>query len=263
MKQFCFATKYAAGSTDVAGDINIVGNNLVLRRNPDNGGDILYPIYPKDLSTSISEGTAPVQMVKSFEIPEVQPYLDYTVIFVKKGTGFNERSNWTASVHTTTKDTASTVAAAIAKFVNNNTELLGLTASSNEAVVTVTGPATGENYEIKFGDELYGTKLEDGAKEGKVAYMNAKDVMDLANKCAADAGFEYTYDDFAGLYPNFPFNPLALGEGADKAFFVVNIRFTEPRKVGTREESVYQMIHVVFDSKEKATAFETAVKALK
>lgn len=257
MKQFCFATGYGTEN----GNITIVGNNLVLKRTTEEGGDILYPIYPKDLTVNVSEGKAATKMVKEFTVPEITPFLDYTVVFVKTGKGLNDRSNWTCSIHASARDTAETVAAAIKAYADNNKENLGLDVTVDGAKVTVNGPATGENYEIKLGDELYGEAVTGTA--GAPAYMNAKDVMDLAMKCAADAGFEYTYDDFAGLYPNFPFNPLALGNGTDKPFYVVNIRFTEPRLMGTREESVYQMIHVAFDTKAKATALETAVKALK
>lgn len=257
MKQFCFATGY--GTTN--GNITIEGNNLVLKRTTEEGGDILYPICPKDLTVNVSVGKGVTQMKKTFTVPEITPFLDYTVVFVKTGKGLNDRSNWTCSIHASARDTAETVAAAIKTYADKNKENLGLDVTVEGAKVTVNGPVTGENYEIKLGDELYGEAVTGTA--GAPAYMNAKDVMDLAMKCAADAGFEYTYDDFAGLYPNFPFNPLALGNGTDKPFYVVNIRFTEPRRMGTREESVYQMIHVAFDAQEKATALETAVKALK
>lgn len=255
MKQFCYAS--AVGTS--AGQISVNGNNLVLHRNAENGGDILYPIFDKEFTANVSEGYGAVQMSKEFTIPEVSPYMDYTVIFVKTGTGFNERSNWTATIHTGAKDDSSTVAAAIAKYATDNKELLGLTVVADGAKVTVTGPVTGENYEIKFADELYGTTFAEGATNGKEAYLNAKGIMDLANKCAADAGFEYTYDDFAGLYPNFPFDPLALGRGEDKQFCVVNIRFTEPRQMGTREESVYQLIHVAVPTKAVAKELTTAL----
>lgn len=245
MRQFILAKDYgtAAGQVSVEeikeGE-NVVARNLVLHRLPADGGDILYPIYPKDFTYNVAEPTGATQFKVVITVPDVDPYLDYSVIFTKKGKLFNERANWTATVHTTATDTKDTVAAEIAKFVNNNTNTLGLTAQVAGAVVTITGPATGEDFAVTAADELPRTAVAKPTA-GKTAFMDAAMVEDLMAKCAADMGYEYT-EESDGIYPKYPFK---VDAGQYKVF---TLRFTEPRLMGTREEAVYQIIQVAFPS---------------
>lgn len=255
MRQFILAKDYgtAAGQVSVA-EIKEGGNvglNLVLHRAPADGGDILYPIYPKDFTYNVADGTAGTAKATQFKvvitIPDVSPYYDYSVIFTKKGKQFNERANWTATVHTNTSSTKETVAAEIAKFVKNNANTLGLTAQVAANVITITGPATGEDFAVTAGDELPRTAIGE-VTAGKTAFMDAAMVEDLMAKCAADMGYEYT-EESDGIYPKYPFK---VDAGQYKVF---TLRFTEPRLMGTREEAVYQIIQVAFPS--TAEAVET------
>lgn len=247
MKQFVFAKGYAP---DTDYNVSLVKadngcHNLVLQRPNEKGGNVLFPIYAKDLTCAVSKPyAAAVTYTAAFTIPEIVPYLDYTVTFIKKGKQFNERNKWSAVIHARATDDATTIASKIAKFVEDNETTLGLTATAADAVVTVTAVKAGEDYAITFGDELYGVKL-DSETAGTPAWMDAPMVKDLAAKCAADAGFEYTYDDF-DIYPGIEFNPLAQADTADTGFVVYSIRFTEPRVMATRDDAVYQMIHVAF-----------------
>ena len=70
--------------------------------------------------------------------------------------------------------------------------------------------------------------------------MDAAMIKDLFAKCAADEGFEYTAEDALELYPG-----LNKNLDINKQYVIFNIRFTEPRRVGTREESIYQTLHIV------------------
>lgn len=251
MRQFILAKDYgtAAGQVSVVEtkEGENVGLNLVLHRLPADGGDILYPIYPKDFTYNIAAPTGATQFKVVITVPKVDPYLDYSVIFTKKGKLFNERANWTATVHTTAASTNETVAAEIAKFVNNNTNTLGLTAQVAGAVVTVTGPATGEDFAVTAADELPRSAVAKPTA-GKTAFMDAAMVEDLMAKCAADMGYEYT-EESDGIYPKYPFK---VDAGQYKVF---TLRFTEPRLMGTREEAVYQIIQVAFPS--TAASLET------
>lgn len=252
MRQFIFASEFLellAGNETDYGKLTIVEepskgcHNFVLKRDPAKGGDILYPFYAKDFTVVKAAYSAAKTFTATLTIGDVNPYMDYTVIFTKKGLTFNERCNWTASVHTTVKDTPATVAAKIALYVNKNTAGLGLKAEAAEAVITFTAVKAGADFAIKPADELLGTEVKVTTK-GAEAFMDAKMVKDLFAKCAADAGFEYTYDELEGLYPNLDFNPLAQPDNADTGFDVVTVRFTEPRVMGTREEAVYQIIQI-------------------
>ena len=257
MRQFILAAGFTATEgTDTsavgAGKLTMVipdnkCANLVYKRTNEQGGDILFPIYPKDLTYTIANYAAPVKYKAVFKIPEITPFLDYTVTFVKKGLKFNERNKWSAVVHAGATATAETVAEAIVKCVKENKGGLGLEVVAGEttgATIVVQAVKAGEDYAITFGDDLYGTALTSETK-GKEAFMDAAMIKDLFNKAAADRGYEYTYDDF-DIYPGFEFNPLKTADAEDKGFKVYTIRFTEPRLMGTREEAVYQIVQVAF-----------------
>lgn len=247
MKQFLFAIAY--GTSDYNVTLEEVDNghhNLVYKRPNEKGGNILFPIYGKEITCAVSAPyEAATTFTAEFTVPEVTAFLDYTVTFIKKGKQFNERNKWSFSDHAKASDDAAAIATRIAKYVNDNAFTLGLTAVAEEAAVTVTAKKAGEDYAVTFGDEMFGTTLTN-VTAGKAAWMDAAMIKDLAKKCAADAGFEYTYDDFEDFYPGFDFNPLASADAVDTGFVVYSIRFTEPRVMATRDDAVYQMIHVAF-----------------
>lgn len=256
MRQFILAKDYgtAAGQVSVEeikeGE-NVVARNLVLHRAPADGGDILYPIYPKDFTYNVADGTTETVKATQFKVvitvPDVDPYLDYSVIFTKKGKLFNERANWTATVHTTATDTKDTVAKKIGDYVKNNFNTLGLTAQVAANVITITGPTTGEDFAVTAADELPRTAVSKPTT-GKTAFMDAAMVEDLMAKCAADMGYEYT-EESDGIYPKYPFK-VDAGQ-----YILYTLRFTEPRLMGTREEAIYQIIQVAFPS--TAASLET------
>lgn len=265
MRQFILASDFKAGELAgvAVGQLGLIGTakkdaNLVLRRSDAEGGNILFPIYPKEFTYVKATYQAGATFTAKFTVPAITPYLDYTVTFVKKGKQFNERSNWSACVHAGGADTADTVAAKIAKYVNDNKVTLGLTAEVAGADVTVTAAKVGEDYTVTFGDEMYGTELT-AVTQGKPAFMDAEMIKDLFAKSAADRGFEYTYDEF-DIYPGYEFNPLKQADAIDTGFDVYTLRFTEPRVMGTREEAVYQIIQVAFP-KGYGTAFADALNA--
>ena len=266
MRQFILAKDYESEGTGASGKLTItegvpgtnVGLNFVLQRTDAEGGNILYPFYPKDFTWTVAENES-ANMTKtafnaSFTIAEVLPGNIYSVIFVKKGQHFNKRANWSFEVRSNNNDTPTTIAEKIVKFAKDNKHALGLTVTNAEGKVTVAGPANGQDYEVVLGGELFGTKVT--TTHGKEGFMTAEMIKDLAAKCAADAGFEYTYDEFEGMYPAYPLNPLAQPDSEDPGFKVYTLRFTEPRLVGTREEAVYQIIQIAFPKTATLTGFE-------
>ena len=224
--------------------------NLVLVRSAANGGNVVLPLYPNHYDVVKGEYQAATTFVASLTIPEPK-YYDYTIIAVKKGKKFNERNKWTATVRAKCSDTAATVAQKLADYFNANKEGLGLevTISGNDSnVLTFTALKAGEDYEIVPADDLTGLSVTYTAR-GKEAFADAKYIKDLADKAAADAGYEYTYDDDLGaLYPDYHFNPLAQGDSADSGFNIYTLRFAEPRMVKTRDEVVHQIVQIVAPS---------------
>ena len=223
--------------------------NLVLVRSAANGGNVVLPLYPNHYDAAKGEYQAATTFAATLTVPTPDSeYYDYTIIAVKKGKKFNERNKWTASVRVKSTDTAGALAQKLADYFNANKDGLGLevTISGNDSnVLTFTAIKAGEDYEIVPADDLMGLSVTYTTR-GKEAFGDAKYVKDLADKAAADVGYEYTYqDDLDVLYPDYHFNPLAQGDSADSGFNIYTLRFAEPRMVKTRDEVVHQIVQIV------------------
>lgn len=240
---------------------------MITWKNPNSElGQIVFPFYKKDLSYSVSAyATAATTFSANFTIPSVEASSDYTVIIVKNGVKFNERNKWTSTIHAGKNDTPKTVANKIAAHINANTVGSGVSAVSDTSTagkITITAKKAGQPYTIVLADELQGLTVTTTAA-GLPAINDAAAIKDMANKAAADAGFEYTYDEFAGLYPAYPLNPLAQANKADTGFTVYTIRFAEPRDMKTRDEVVYQIIQIAYPTGAGAIAtLKTILDAL-
>lgn len=219
-------------------------------------GQIVFPFYRKDLTYSVSTYAAATTFSASFTIASVEASSDYTVIIVKNGVKFNERNKWTSTIHAGKNDTPKTVADKIAAHINANTVGSGVSAVSDGATagkITITAKKAGQPYTIVLADKLQGLAVTT-TTAGLPAINDAAAIKDMANKAAADAGFEYTYDEFAGLYPAYPLNPLAQPDKADTGFTVYTIRFAEPRDMKTRDEVVHQIIQIAYPTGAEAIA---------
>ena len=228
-------------------------------------GQIVFPFYRKDLTYSVSTYAAATTFSANFTIASVEASSDYTVIIVKNGVKFNERNKWTSTIHAGKNDTPKTVADKIAAHINANTVGSGVSAVSDSGTagkITITAKKAGQPYTIVLADKLQGLAVTTTAA-GLPAINDAAAIKDMANKAAADAGFEYTYDEFAGLYPAYPLNPLAQPDKADTGFTVYTIRFAEPRDMKTRDEVVHQIIQIAYPTGAGAIAtLKTILDAL-
>lgn len=231
-------------TVDATGKLITGYGQIVMGRASKDGGPIIIPFYNKDFSYSKSTYSAAKTFTANFTIPEPVIMCDHTVIFTKKGIQFNERSNWTASIHVfKDTETADQVAAKIAKYVNDNTTTLGLTATVDSATVTVTATKPAVDYEITMADALSGTTVT--STRGEIGIADAEAIKKMANMAAADAGFEYTYmDDVHYLYPNYPLNPNTEINTTDAGYTVYTLRFAVPRDVKTRDELVHQIVQI-------------------
>lgn len=220
--------------------------NFVLIRSAEHGGNVLIPFHPNHYHFVRADYQAATTFAASIVIPAPDSdYYDYTIIAVKKGKKFNERNKWTASVRVKSNDTATTIADRLAKYFNDNKDGLGLTVVNNAGTLTFTAVKAGEDFELVPADDLVGTNVTYTTR-GKSALGDAAYIKDLADKAAADAGFEYTYeDDVKALYPNYHFNPLAQPDAEDEGFSIFTLRWAEPRYVKTRDEVVHQILQIV------------------
>lgn len=230
---------------------------MITWKNPNSElGLVVFPFYKKDLSYAVSTYAAATTFSANFTIPSVEASSDYTVIIVKNGVKFNERNKWTSTIHAGKNDTVKNIADKIAAHINANTVGSGVSAVSDtktEGKITITAKKAGQPYTIVLADELQGLAVTT-TTAGLPAINDAAAIKEMANKAAADAGFEYTYDEFAGLYPAYPLNPLAQPDNADGGFTVYTIRFAEPRDMKTRDEVVHQIIQIAYPTGSAAIA---------
>ncbi len=222
---------------------------MITWKNPNSElGQIVFPFYKKDLSYSVSTYSVATTFSASFTIASVEASSDYTVIIVKNGVKFNERNKWTSTIHAGKNDTVKNIADKIVAHINANTVGSGVSAVSDDTTngkITIAAKKAGQPYTIVLADELQGLAVITAAT-GLPAINDAAAIKEMANKAAADAGFEYTYDEFAGLYPAYPLNPLARPDEVDTGFTVYTIRFAEPRDMKTRDEVVHQIIQIAY-----------------
>ena len=237
---------------------------LVLGRAVADGGPVVIPIFKNNFSYVKGEYQAGKIFKATVTIPAPTKLGEYSLIVVKKGQQFNYRNKWTATVLVTDITmSANDLATKLVEQIKNNTAGSGVTASASAAVITIDAEKQGDDYEIIGADLLMGTNAT-VTTAGAPAYGDAAYVADLANKAAADAGFEYTFYTWTkNLYPNYPLNPLKAANTADTGFTIFTLRFAEPRDVKTRDEVVNQIVQVAFPTGATGiAAFETACKAL-
>ena len=251
---------------DAATAAGLKDRGMITWKNPNSElGQVVFPFYKKDLSYAVSTYSAATTFSANFTIASVEASSDYTVIIVKNGVKFNERNKWTSTIHAGKNDTVKNIADKIAAHINANTIGSGVSAVSDDTTagkITITAKKAGQPYTIVLADELQGLTVTTTAA-GLPAINDAVAIKDMANKAAADAGFEYTYDEFAGLYPAYPLNPLAQADEADTGFTVYTIRFAEPRDMKTRDEVVHQIIQIAYPTGAGAIAtLKTILDAL-
>lgn len=237
---------------------------LVLGRAAEDGGPVVLPVFKNNFSYVKGAYQAATKFKATIQIAAPTRIGEYSLIVVKKGMLFNYRNKWTATVLVTDVTmSAADLAQALADQINNNTVGHGCTASVSTDTITVDANESGVDYDVVGADYLLGQKVTI-ATAGIPAYGDAAYVADLADKAAADAGFEYTFYTWTrNLYPNYPLNPLRAADAADKGYTIFTLRFAEPRDVKTRDEVVNQIIQVAFPTGAAGiTTFETVCKKL-
>lgn len=210
---------------------------LVIGREKELGGNISVPCSTNHLTitkTSLSEA---VEYEGNVTIPEPTVDGHYTIILVKKGLKFNERNRWTATVPVKVGDSAEVIAAKLAKYFEANANNLNITVAVEGAAITINSD---DDLTMVAADDLMGVEIsETPASKG----VDKAWIEDLANKCAADAGYLYTYQDL-DVNPGYPFNFKQFSEADIEGFELLTLRFAVPRDNKTRDEVVHQVVHL-------------------
>lgn len=166
---------------------------------------------------------------------------NYTIIVVKKGVVRHERNTWTATCMAKS-NTVTDVAADLVKQFNASSETSGIKASNAGGVITFTASVAGIDFDIVGADELTGVKPT-AVTNGIPGILDKAYVIDLASRCAAGKGFNYTAQDASEIYPGYP------EAVEDTTYTMYTLRFAVPRVAAKqRDEVVYQIVHIVVPS---------------
>ena len=166
---------------------------------------------------------------------------NYTIIVVKKGVVRHERNTWTATCMATS-NTVTDIASDLVKQFNASSETSGMTASNSGGAITFTASVAGIDFDIVGADELTGVKPT-AVTNGIPGILDKAYVVDLASRCAAGKGFNYTAQDASEIYPGYP------EAVEDTTYTMYTLRFAVPRVAAKqRDEVVYQIVHIVVPS---------------
>lgn len=248
--------------TATGAEIKKKGVLVLLRQGA--AGNVVLPIYKHHFSYVKGVYQAAAKPVYTVTLPEdIIPNQDYTIILVKKGAKFNERNKWSATIHAKSSDTKDTIGAALLKYFKDNVIGTDVTIAYADGVLTFTANTKDCDFTVVPADYLIDAAVAN-TTAFKKAYGDVDYVTDLANKAAADAGFEYTLmDDVHYLYPNYSLDPLAQPKAADAGYTIFTLKFSEPREVKTVDDVVNQIIQVAFPTGSASIAtFETVCEAL-
>lgn len=191
----------------------------------------------KTLEVSKASYEASATFTAKITVPTPEKGTDYTVVIIKKGTVFNERSNWTFTTRALTT-TAADVAKAITAQINGNKNQLGVKAEYSGGAITITAIEAGTDYEVLGADGLMGVEPT-SVTHGKKAKLDKADIQDLASKCAAGKGFNDVYADGETIYPGYP------EVVSESQYVLYTLRFAVPRAYAKqRDEVVYQLVHI-------------------
>lgn len=170
---------------------------------------------------------------------------EYTILISKMGVGFNERNNWTY-VSLAKSTTAKDVAEDLVKQINANKHTLGVTASNADSVITIDADEKGANFSVQGADGLMGVEVTQTLS--KKTTLDKAYIQDLASRCAAGKGFDYTYEK-PDIYPGYP-EPIEADE-----YVLYSLRFAVPRVAAKqRDEVVWQILHIAVPSDGTAIA---------
>lgn len=199
---------------------------------------LMFPeVDVKSLQVTKASYEAGKKFTAKITVPTLEKGSHYTVVVVKKGTVFNERSNWTfTSMATST--TAADVAKQIVSQINGNKYNLGVEASNTGGAITITALEDGKDFEVLGADSLSGVTPTE-VTHGKKAELDKADIKDLASRCAAGKGFTYTGEDGKEIYPGYP------EVVSEDQYTLYTLRFAVPRaSAKQRDEVVYQTVHI-------------------
>ena len=207
----------------------------------------------------------------SFTMPTTVVGKEYTIMLCKKGVVPNERNLFTVSIVAGTT-TAATEAGKMRDAIDAKSgEMFPFASSGSSSTVTITCLNPGEDWEIKLVDGLSGVSTS-SLTHGKKAIGDTAYILDLAQRCAADKGFNYLDQASKDLYSGYPekveeigeMNTSGSGNSSTVGYKIFNLRFATGRNAGKQtDERVWQYVHIAIPlTKADGTTAASALSAL-
>lgn len=259
----------------LTGDQLTISNTKVSDKNKDIAPQIelpngtVIPIGTVDASYTKSVYSVASKYTATFQVLDPTSIGTYSLIIVRKGAKFNERNKWTASVYINNTNTEGKVLAEhLVKAINDISVNSGLLAAqggeSNN--ITVQAKDSAVDYVLMGADELTYLTEKTGItvrEKGKPAINDAAYIKDLADKAAADRGYEYTYQEANNLmYPNYSLNELKNLDPENKGFTVYTLKFAEKRETKTTDTAIKQIVQLAVTSDITLSTLEGSLDAL-
>lgn len=264
MRQFYLLT----GDTTSMANINVYPKNGNTAPQIELNNGVVIPIGTVDASYTKSIYRPVNTYIATVHVGAPTSIGTYSLIIVRKGAKFNERNKWTASVYVKdTAITATTLAGEFVKTINNNSANSGVTAADNgDGSFVVTANTPGVAYVLMGADELTHLTENHGIivrGNGDTAINDVAYIKDLADKAAADRGYEYTYQEANSLmYPNYSLNELKQLDPENKGFTVYTLKFAEKRETKTTDTAIKQIVQLAVPSDINLSTLETSLDNL-
>lgn len=196
-----------------------------------------YCIPEIDIDTLSVQKSVPVTGVAkkvTFTIPATEAGKTYNFTIIKKGTVFNERSNWSFSETSKGTSDATKIAQAFVKYVNANNGEHRVTASNSGAAITLQG-TVGYDFEVvaDFASTTTATPYVEAVNDNAA-------LVKLASQCAAGKGMNYLAEDGKELYPNYMADVAGV-----TSYTLYTLRFAVGRASSKqRDERVWQTVYI-------------------
>lgn len=212
-----------------------------------------FVIPEVDIETLTVTETVPAKGVKfkvEFTAPAGTAKKDYTLIFVKKDTVPNQRNKFTITISVGSANlSAAQLAGKFVDAVNSKAnEMFDFVASNVSDAVTIECNNVGELWNAVAADQLEGTSIT--ITQGEREIGGVEFIKDLASRCAAGKGFNYTAENAHELYPGYPeaveaLVPDAVSGSCTAGYSVFNLHFATKRDFGKQtDERVWQNVHI-------------------
>lgn len=207
----------------------------------------VFEVDYNTLSVVKSEPNVVHRIEHRIPLPAGEMGKTYTVNLIKRNVTIHERNVYRISVHLTADCTAKELGAKLVKQYNNIKDSIDI-----KGLITIIQPNTTENLavtvnpvycDVSFADGLNGIAVTKTPANQETITLDEKDLYRRISECIGNRGVQYRYEDGPTIYP------YVEKLDSSKTYNVYTLRFATERKASkTRDEQVWQLIHIIADT---------------